>query len=409
MTTSTIIPTSIIVTPHKVQRSRKLQPFQQQQQPKGNLSIMTLTSNPQRFRTVEQLEHLTAERQESAQHHDKRVFRCLSNTAGTSTTPSTITSMNTSALSPDAARARRSSLKHMFLPPSSDVRRQSRQQQMSVFYGCRLDRSTMTQVPLRRSGKSRAARKPAAEGDEEPQLQVAAPTTTKKGVHFCPAVTVVCVPSHKDYATSLKRTLWGSLKDIKANAIRNTAEFIHDRCNWRKATEEDHMYRDTRSGAYIHPVHVQRYYAAWQAAKKKKQRQQQQEEEASSSDPLEPTAAGDENERTKQSETHAKEELPRSRKRVRCCSPSPIRRLQDVTADHHQPKRQRTILSPVPCRRPPTAVYQQQPQQDNSYAYYEEQQQASYWQQQQQQNTAVCAFPHHPSNVTFPPPASEMA
>ena len=109
-----------------------------------------------------------------------------------------------------------------------------------------------------------------------------------------------------------------------------------------------------------------------------------------------------------------------ARKRKRCDSSSPIRRLQEVSmavgisSEHHNhrqahaPKRQRTILSPVPARRPPSQFQwqrQQQQQQQrqagraqlqsSSDGYYgrsfhpTSQQQASYWQPHEYRNGAV--------------------
>lgn len=333
-------------------------------------------SSPQSFRTVEQLDH----------HHDQRVFRSLSNTTAKAT-----------AQSP-------SDLKHIFLPPisssttslqqrgspSSQQQRKQQQKRLSIFFGCRLDHSTMMRVPLRRTGKSKAARRPATpeeEAQEAKQLAATDHSPRQKLIKFARSVAVVRIPSHKDYSKSLKASLWNSLKEIKASAVRNTTEYIYERCQWRKAIEEPDMYRDTRSGAYVHPVHVQRYYAKQEEQAKKKKKEKQEKRSS-----FEPEAC-DENDQKKP----AAKESCSSRKRARCSTPSPIRRLQEVsmatasTGEQHAPKRQRTILSPVPSRRPPSHYQYQQQQaaqaaqhQASSDAYYgqqfQQQQQASYWQ-----------------------------
>jgi len=390
MTTTT---TSIIVIPGKVHKDIKptsSSMLQDQSSSSDNLKNQQNQQqrSPGRFRTVEQLDHLTSERQQTNQHHDKRVFRCLSNTFASAEADSGTSGSNTmTLLSPDAARARRSSLKHMFLPPassqpplpslrspSSSLKSDSSSLQtpsasrmlqprpsqmvlpqhpyhhghdgsssrrMSIFFGCRLDRSTTTHVPLRRSGKSRAARKPLP--DDGNTVASSGNTNEKvKGVHFESTVQVVRIPSHKDYTTSLKRTLWGSLKDIKQNAMRNTTEYIFDACQWRNATEEQDMYFDQQSGKYIHPVHIQRYYAAMMKKSKLKQEQkaeheqQQHEEEIKESKESSPANSTLPYKKRKHAATTTSNTPTSSSKHLRCCTPSPIRRLDDVLEEEEE-------------------------------------------------------------------------
>ncbi|CAB9511414.1 expressed unknown protein [Seminavis robusta] len=61
----------------------------------------------------------------------------------------------------------------------------------------------------------------------------------KKKIQFLPYVTVVDIPSHRDYPQNVQEQLWTSLDEIQANGWRNSLEFEADNRDWRKATEED--------------------------------------------------------------------------------------------------------------------------------------------------------------------------
>lgn len=283
-----------------------------------------------------------------------RVFRCLSNT-------STHNSQSSPASSA-RSQAQRSELKSLFQPPTSKLGRHANRKHPkeggrqapvpAVFLGNRVGGPSLSPRPLKRNTSAKSA-----SGE---------PVHNKKMVHFNTTVRVVCIPSHRSYPKQVKKVLWGSMKEIKSNAIRNTAEYIYDKCNWRNSTEEDQFYRDTRNGSLIHPVHVQRYYAAMKKMQEEKNRKHEEKE-------LVPV--------------HRQEEEARSsRKRIRCCSPSPIRRshLHSTSADNEQEratKRRRCILpvapqshsssyySPQPPQRPVYSPYSMHHQQENYYGY----------------------------------------
>jgi hypothetical protein len=323
-----------------------------------------------------------------------RVFRCLSNTT-TANSFSPISPDHRSRYVTSQQQQQRSSLKHMFQPPASssaigrkktfyprhDAQEAVGQTLAVQFLGCRLDRSSLFQQSLRRSKPCCGAVSAGSTCGKEEDCN-------GKRVHFKSIVSVVLVPSHREYSPTTKKTLWGSIKEIKAAAIRNTAEFIHDRCNWRKATEEDRMYRDTRNGTLIHPVHVQRYYAAVEAYQQKTKKQHRHQQEAA----------------TKEREAEeAETQLSHvSRKRARCCSPSPIRRPDSPTTpdyERHEAKRRRLhIHAPVPCR----PIYYQQQQQP----LFATQQENYFHYQQYPQRYSPCIypviFPHHPTSMSCP-------
>ena len=56
----------------------------------------------------------------------------------------------------------------------------------------------------------------------------------------------------------MKRNLWSSLSEIARSAQRNTIEFSSEGWDWRSAIEEESMYVHSKTGQYIHPVHVKR-------------------------------------------------------------------------------------------------------------------------------------------------------
>ena len=66
------------------------------------------------------------------------------------------------------------------------------------------------------------------------------------------------IPSRHDYAESTRKELWSSLDEIKENALRNEAEFLFDGGDWRECCEEEDMYFDKRSGALVHPAHIEK-------------------------------------------------------------------------------------------------------------------------------------------------------
>ena len=336
----------------------------------------------------------------SSRSNKERVFRCLSNTAAQSNNTSTIT-FNQASPEDRSALKQQQQQQLSFQPPilsspkpqrlSSPVPKTQQHQQNKrvlvltteqfAYYGARIDRSKEYQTQLR---PGRPCCPSAASSSDEHSEQ------GPPKVRFQPVVTAVQIPSHRDYTERTKNSIWSSVKELKANAVRNTAEYIHDKCKWRQCTEEHDFYFDRRTQELVHPVHVERYYAALEKKKKQKQEQDRLLAEQQEPEPMEcsrneenqqPTIREEESfkqqmeeekEQARQQRQQEEEEEARRRqyrKRIRCCSPSPIRRQTNLWARHytdndsnmveddgmeHQPKRPR-IQAPIPCR--PMASY----------------------------------------------------
>ena len=67
--------------------------------------------------------------------------------------------------------------------------------------------------------------------------------------------------------------MWSSMKEIYANAKRNTIEFASDGWDWRNATEENEFYQNPASGESVHPIHIVMH----RRRRKRQQLQQQQQ------------------------------------------------------------------------------------------------------------------------------------
>ena len=79
-------------------------------------------------------------------------------------------------------------------------------------------------------------------------------STLKSKVSFHGQVSVVEIPSHRDYGEETKRRIWNSLDVIKQNRIRNTLEFYVDGGDWRNATEEENFAVMPVTGELVHPA-----------------------------------------------------------------------------------------------------------------------------------------------------------
>lgn len=75
------------------------------------------------------------------------------------------------------------------------------------------------------------------------------------GVSFNTEVKVVPIPMRDEYSKRVKERLWTNSEDLHLNAQRNAYEFAAEGWDWRTALEDENMYRDSASGALIHPVH----------------------------------------------------------------------------------------------------------------------------------------------------------
>lgn len=75
------------------------------------------------------------------------------------------------------------------------------------------------------------------------------------GVSFNAEVKVVPIPMRDEYSNRVKERLWTNAEELQLNAQRNAYEFAAEGWEWRTVLEDDNMYRDSSSGALIHPVH----------------------------------------------------------------------------------------------------------------------------------------------------------
>merc|ERR1712232_1464303 len=90
-------------------------------------------------------------------------------------------------------------------PPSSWKERQ----QARPKYRLLLDRSTLVHQPLKYNR-------------EEEQEALSKEPARKRKVRFGEETAIVKIHSHRHYPETIKQCIWGSRKEIKANAIRNT-------------------------------------------------------------------------------------------------------------------------------------------------------------------------------------------
>jgi len=82
-------------------------------------------------------------------------------------------------------------------------------------------------------------------------------TPYKNRIRFYNKVSVVRIPSRDQYPESIRKSIWGSMKEISENARRNSIEFAAEGWDWRRATEDHDMYV-APNGERIHPIHVRR-------------------------------------------------------------------------------------------------------------------------------------------------------
>jgi hypothetical protein len=73
-----------------------------------------------------------------------------------------------------------------------------------------------------------------------------------KKIQFFPQVTIVSIPSHRDYPEPIRQAIWSGTRDIHMNGQRNTLEFAADNYDWRKATEEGSFI--AADGELYHPT-----------------------------------------------------------------------------------------------------------------------------------------------------------
>ena len=82
-----------------------------------------------------------------------------------------------------------------------------------------------------------------------------------RGVSFAPTVIVRPIPHSSTLNPDQRGRMFTSSSEVRRNKARNRKEFLYDRCDWRRATEERGMDVDPLTGEEIHPVH--RYLSFW--------------------------------------------------------------------------------------------------------------------------------------------------
>ena len=92
---------------------------------------------------------------------------------------------------------------------------------------------------------------------EEPLKDATSPL--KRRITFYNKVSVVHIPSRHHYPELMRKSIWGTMREISDNARRNTLEFASEGWDWRAATEDDAMYV-APNGERVHPVHVRREF-----------------------------------------------------------------------------------------------------------------------------------------------------
>lgn len=92
-------------------------------------------------------------------------------------------------------------------------------------------------------------------------------------VSFVDVVSVVEIPSHREYGDAIKQDLWNGLAQLAASVQRNSLEFQSEGYNWQNCLEE-HDFVRLPSGELMHPTTYnkrQQRLAHEKRMKKKKQ------------------------------------------------------------------------------------------------------------------------------------------
>ena len=87
-------------------------------------------------------------------------------------------------------------------------------------------------------------------------------TASREGIqriHFYNRVAVHRIPGRDLYTDDVRRSLWHNSKELTKLANRNTIEFAADGYDWRRAAEEEDMYK-LPTGELIHPVWEQYWH-----------------------------------------------------------------------------------------------------------------------------------------------------
>ena len=80
------------------------------------------------------------------------------------------------------------------------------------------------------------------------------------GVMFDKNVSVLLIPTRKEYPSDLRESLWLDRREYKANKARNLKEFEAEGFDWRNVTDDEDMVLN-EFGKRIHPIHYgQRWF-----------------------------------------------------------------------------------------------------------------------------------------------------
>lgn len=77
----------------------------------------------------------------------------------------------------------------------------------------------------------------------------------RRGVSFNASVTVHAIPHSSTLSAAQRRRMYSTTLEVRQNKARNKAEYRHDGCDWRRATEEWEMAVDMVTGELVHPAH----------------------------------------------------------------------------------------------------------------------------------------------------------
>ena len=80
-------------------------------------------------------------------------------------------------------------------------------------------------------------------------------------VVFDKNVSVILIPTRKEYPSELRNSLWLDRKEHKLNKERNLIEFEAEGFDWRNVMDDDDMVYNPTCGNFIHPIHYgQRWF-----------------------------------------------------------------------------------------------------------------------------------------------------
>ena len=96
---------------------------------------------------------------------------------------------------------------------------------------------------------------------------------TGLGVVFDKNVSVILIPTRKEYPSELRNSLWLDRKEHKINKARNLIEFEAEGFDWRNVMDDDDMVYNPTCGNFIHPIHYghQWFHMTCQMSKQKQQ------------------------------------------------------------------------------------------------------------------------------------------